>query len=174
MFFELIGTIMAGVSTALILWAVNRTLLKGRLPSWLIPTAAGAAMLIATISSEYGWYERTTRAMPEGMVVAQTVEESVFYRPWTYAIPLVTRFIAVDQATTRTHPDQPKQRIVDLVIYGRWTRTAKVPVLFDCGNSRRADIVDGIEFGGNGEILGAEWIAVNSNDPVFTKACEEM
>lgn len=172
MFFELIGTILAGVATALLIWALNR-LLKGRLPKWLLPAGAGAAMLIATISSEYGWYDRTTRTMPEGMVVAQTVEEAVIYRPWTYAVPFVTRFIAVDQGTMRTHPQQPNQRIVDLVIYGRWSRTAKIPVLFDCGTSQRADIVDGVEFGANGEVLNATWIEVGANDPVLQTACAE-
>ena len=130
-------------------------------------------MLIATISSEYGWYNRTARTMPEGMVVAHTVEEAVIYRPWTYAVPFVTRFIAVDTATMRTHPQQPDQRMVDLVIYGRWTRTAKIPVLFDCRNSKRADIVDGVEFGDDGQVLDATWIAVAADDPVLRAACAE-
>ncbi|MFK7944320.1 MAG: hypothetical protein AB8B85_15600 [Paracoccaceae bacterium] len=173
MLFELIGTILAGVAMALLFWAVNRAL-KGRLPSWLMPVSAGLAMLIATISSEYGWFDRTTAAMPQGMTVAQTVEETAIYRPWTYAVSFVTRFVAVDQATARTHPDQPDQRIVDLVFYGRWTRTAKVPMLFDCGLNQRADIVDGIEFGANGEVLGAEWIPVKADDPVLKVACEEV
>lgn len=172
MFFELIGTILAGVSTALLFWAVNRAL-KGRLPSSLMPVSAGLAMLIATISSEYGWYDRTTAAMPQGFSVAQTVQEQVFYRPWTYAIPLTTRFIAVDQAGTRTHPAQPQQRIVDLVFYGRWARTAKVPMLFDCGANRRADIVDGIEFGTDGDVLDADWISLNAGDPVLKAACAQ-
>ncbi|MEM9578625.1 MAG: hypothetical protein AAF999_16635 [Pseudomonadota bacterium] len=174
MLFELIGTIMAGAAMALIFWAVNRTLLKGRLPSWLMPASAGLAMLIATVSSEYGWFDRTAATMPQGFVVAQTVEEKVFYRPWTYAKPFVTRFVAVDQASMRTHPAQPDQRIVDLVFYGRWTRTAKVPMLFDCGTNQRADIVDGIEFGSDGEILGADWMPVKATDPVLRVACEEV
>ena len=98
MFFELISTIVAGVAAGLFVWAVNRTL-KGRFPKWLVPVAAGAAMLLATISSEYGWYDRTVATMPEGMVVAQTVEERTFYRPWTYMRPFVSRFVAVDLAT---------------------------------------------------------------------------
>ena len=174
MFFELIGTIMAGVATALLLWAVNRTLLKGWLPKWLIPTAAGAAMLVAAVSLEYSWYTRTTSTMPEGLVVAETVEEAAFYRPWTYAVPYVARFIAVDQATVRTHPQQPDQHLVDLWVYGRWTRVAKVPALFDCATRQRADVVDGIEFGENGQVIGADWISVSENDPVLKVACEEV
>lgn len=173
MIFELIGTILAGVAAALLVWAVNRTL-KGRLPSWLIPVSAGAAMLAATISSEYGWYARTAATLPEGMIVAQTVEETAFYRPWTYLRPFTSRFVAADPLAARTHPDHPDQRIVDLVFYGRWARIAKVPMLFDCAGNRRADIVDGIEFGEGGAVLDARWRAVPPGDPVQDAACAEV
>ncbi|EPX80612.1 hypothetical protein [Litoreibacter arenae] len=172
MFFELIGTLVAGAAVALIVWAVNRTL-KGRLPSWLVPVSAGAAMLLATISSEYSWFSRTQASMPGGMVVADKVEERVFYRPWTYAKPFVSRFVAVDRASLRTHPEQPEQKLVDLVFYGRWTRTAKIPVLFDCAAGKRADIVDGIEFGDEGEVTNAQWRDLSSEDPILRAACKE-
>jgi len=172
MFFELIGTIVAGAVAALMVWALNRTL-KGRLPKWLIPASAGAAMLVATISSEYSWYGRTAALMPEGMVVAQTIEEKAFYRPWTYAAPIVSRYVAVDLPTVRTHPAHPDQRLVDLVFYGRWTRTAKVPMLFDCAQNRRADVVDGLDFAGDGAIVNATWFAVAPDDPLLTTACGE-
>ena len=172
MLFELIGTIVAGVAAALLVWAINRTL-KGRLPKWLIPVSAGAAMLAATISSEYSWYDRTVATMPEGMVVAQTIEESTFYRPWTYAAPFISRYVAVDQVSTRTHADHPDQRLVDLVFYGRWTRTAKVPMLFDCAGNRRADVVDGISFSENGAITDAQWFPLAPEDPLLRTACEE-
>ncbi|TDT75117.1 hypothetical protein BDE40_1843 [Litoreibacter halocynthiae] len=171
MFFELIGTIVAGAAAALLVWAINRTL-KGRLPSWLVPAAAGAAMLMATISSEYGWFARTSANMPQGMVVAHAIEEKAFYRPWTYIKPFVARFVAVDQVSVRTHPAQPDQRIVDLVFYGRWSRTAKVPMLFDCANGKRADVEDGIEFGADGDVLNAQWRSVAEDDPVLKAACE--
>lgn len=173
MFFELIGTIVAGVAVALLVWALSRTL-KGRLPKWLLPVAAGGAMLLATVSSEYGWYDRTQSRMPQGFVVAETIEETSFYRPWTYFAPFVSRFVAVDMATMRQHPNQPAQRIVDLVFYGRWARTAKVPILFDCQNNRRADILDGIEFGTGGDVLGAEWRELAEDDSVLRVACKEV
>ena len=173
MFFELIGTLVAGAAAALLFWALNR-LFKGRLPKWLTPVAAGVAMLFATITSEYGWFERTKAVMPEGMVVAQAIEDRAFYRPWTYVTPYVSRFVAVDLATMRTHPQQPDQRIVDLVFYGRWARTAKVPMLVDCALDRRADIVDGVEFGDNGEALGVAWQDVPAGDPIHEAACMEV
>jgi hypothetical protein len=129
-------------------------------------------MIAATISSEYSWYARTTATMPAGMVVAQTVEEKALYRPWTYARPFTSRYVAVDQQSLRTHPNQPDQRIVDLVFYGRWTRTAKVPMLFDCAENRRADVVDGITFDDAGAVVDAQWFALDADDPVLRTACE--
>lgn len=172
MFFELIGTVVAGAAAALVVWALNRVL-KGRLPKWLIPASAGLAMLLATISSEYSWFSRTKAAMPEGLVVAQAIEDPAFYRPWTYAKPYVNRFVAVDQASIKRHPEQPGQRIVDLVFYGRWARTAKAPVLFDCPGQRRADIVDGVEFGDDGAALNVTWREVAEGDPILQAACAE-
>ena len=173
MFFELIGTILAGAATALIVWALNR-FLKGRLPGWIVPVSAGAAMLAATISSEYGWFRRTSATMPEGMVVAQSIEEATFYRPWTYVAPFVSRFVAVDLGTIKTNPAVPDQRIVDLVFYGRWARTSKIPMLFDCAGMRRADISDGIEFSDSGEVANAAWRNVEADDPVLVAACQEV
>ena len=170
MFFELIGTIVAGIATALLVWAINRTL-KGRLPSWLVPASAGLAMLIATISSEYSWFNRAQANMPEGFVVAETVEEIRLYRPWTYVKPFVSRFMAVDQATARSHPDHPDQRIVDLIIYGRWARTAKIPALFDCAANARADLVDGVNFGSDGTVLNADWLPMDADAPLLRVAC---
>jgi len=170
MLFELIGTLVAGVAAALLVWALTR-LTGGRLPRWLVPVAAGAAMLAATISSEYGWYDRTTATMPEGLVVAEAIEEAVFYRPWTYLAPLTTRFVAVDLAGMRTHPDHPDQRLVDLVFYGRWARPARVPMAFDCAEGRQADIVDGVDFAENGAITGVDWLTVAADDPLQEAAC---
>ncbi|KIT14746.1 hypothetical protein [Jannaschia aquimarina] len=172
MFFELVGTLLAGVAAGLLVWVLNRTL-KGRLPAWLVPVSAGGAMLLATISSEYGWFARTKATLPEGVVVAQTVEEASPYRPWTYLHPFTSRFVAVDQATIRTHPRVPDQRIVDLFFYGRWAPTAKVPVLFDCAAGRRAEIGSGVQFGEDGEVTGVNWRDVPEGEPVTQAACAE-
>jgi hypothetical protein len=173
MFFELIGTIVAGAAVGLMVWGLGRAL-RGRLPSWMAPVAAGVAMIAATISMEYGWASRTERTLPEGMIVAQSVEEASFWRPWTYLAPLTTRFVAVHRATMRTHPGQPGQRIVDLTFYGRWSRTSRIPVLFDCVGGRRADIADGVAFAEDGSVEGAAWLPLPDGDPILAAACEEV
>ncbi|RVT83213.1 hypothetical protein DXV76_13245 [Rhodobacteraceae bacterium CCMM004] len=172
MFFELIGVILAGAAAALLFWAVNRAL-RGRMPSWGGPVLAGLTMLGVTIASEYGWADRTARAMPAGLEVAQTVEERTWWRPWTYVWPISTRFVAVDMSTVRTHPQQPGLRIVELIFFGRWTGTSKVPILIDCAEGRRADIADGVTFGADGAVEGVVWRAVPADDPVQRVACRE-
>lgn len=172
MFFELIGTILAGAAAGLMVWALNRTL-RGRLPSWLVPASAGAAMLLAGISGEYTWFARSQATLPATMIVAQKIEDRAIYRPWTYAVPFVSRFVAVDPASARAHPDRPDQRIVDLVFFGRWSRTAKVPMLFDCAENRRADVLDGVEFAADGSVLAPDWRLLDPADPVLRAACDQ-
>ncbi|MEL6644972.1 MAG: hypothetical protein AAFQ79_13655 [Pseudomonadota bacterium] len=171
MFLELIATFIAGFAGAGAMMLINR-ILGGRLPRWLTPVAAGGAMLAATIANEYGWYERTVASMPEGMEVATAVEESAFYRPWTYIAPYTSRFIAVDTASVRTNDALPGQRMVDLVIYGRWAAVTKLQVLVDCEGNRRADLIDGISLAENGEVIGAQWIDLEPGDPVADLTCQ--
>ena len=110
MLFELIAAIVAGFAGAGVILMANK-LLGGRLPRWLTPAGAGLAMLAMAIVNEYGWYPRTVGGLPEGLEVATTAEDRAIYRPWTYVVPFVTRFLAVDTATMRTNDALPGQRI---------------------------------------------------------------
>jgi hypothetical protein len=170
MFFELVGTVLAGLAAALLVFAVRR-FAPDRVPKWLMPVSAGAAMILATISSEYGWFGRVSGQLPEGFTVAETVEESAVYRPWTYLVPLTSRFIAVDHAGARTNPDFPGQRIVDLYFFGRWQPVQSIPVLFDCDGNRSVVLAEGTEFGSDGAIANPAWEDMPSDDPVLRAAC---
>ena len=55
MFLELLAVIIAGFAGAGVMMLVAK-LAGNRLPRWLVPVAAGAAMLGTTISSEYSWF----------------------------------------------------------------------------------------------------------------------
>lgn len=169
MFFELIGTVMAGIAAAMLVWAIRRW--KPQVPAWLMPAGAGAAMIAAAISSEYGWYGRMAGQLPDGFVVAQTVEETAPWRPWSYLLPYTGRFIAVDQATMRTSPEDPGQRMVDLYFFGRWAPLQKLTVLWDCSGNRTATIGNGAAFDADGKVAGAEWQPIAADDPVRMAAC---
>ncbi len=171
MFLELIGTIFAGIAVAGIVMLLGK-LTGGRLPSWLTPVAAGLAMLAVTISSEYSWFSRTASALPEGLVVAQTVEKRVFYQPWTYVTPYVNRFVAADVATMQSHPGKPDQKIAQLYFFGRWQAVEKLPVAFDCAANRRAMLGDGVEFDSAGDLAGVDWVAAMPDDPLLEAVCE--
>jgi hypothetical protein len=172
MFFELIATLTAGFAAAGAMLLVNR-LTGRRLPRWLIPVAAGAAMIGVTISSEYGWFGRNLAALPDGLVVVRQVEERAFYRPWTYAAPYVSRFIALDQASIRTNAAVPEQRMADLYVFGRWAPPRKVPVLIDCAGARRADLVDEVRFADDGQVEDAAWQQLEAGDALIGAACVE-
>ena len=117
MFLELIAVFAAGFGAAGLVLCLN-IITRGRLPKWVMPVAAGAAMIGFTIWSEYTWYPRTLLTLPEGIEVAETYEHSAFYRPWTYAKPFVNRFLAVDQATLRRN-DQVEGQVMASVPWKR-------------------------------------------------------
>lgn len=171
MFFELIAVIVAGFAAAGVVLIVNR-LSGGRLPRWLTPAGAGAAMIAMTIYSEYAWFDQTLSALPDSVVVARTVEDRAIYRPWTYLAPYVDRFIAVDRASIRSNDKAPGQVMVDLILFGRWAPVRRVPVLMDCENPRRADLVDDVRFDADGRVVNADWRAVDPNDAVLRAVCD--
>jgi len=169
MFLELIGVIFAGFAAAGLVMLLGK-LLGGRLPRWLAPVAAGLAMIAATITSEYGWYARSAAALPEGVVVAQTVENRSFYRPWTYAVPYVDRFAAVDTATLKSHADHPGIYLADVYFFGRWSAVQKRPVWLDCAGGRRALATTGTPFT-DGRPAAENWIPAAEDDPILRVAC---
>ncbi|WP_204114724.1 hypothetical protein [Shimia biformata] len=170
MFLELIGTFIAGVAAGGLMMLLNRGL-GGRLPRWLIPVAAGAAMLVATISSEYGWFTRNKNSLPEGFAIAQTVENTAIYRPWTYVSPFVDRFVAVDIGTMQTHDAQPDLRLANTYYFGRWQQVAQVPVVANCAAGTRAVLTEGVTFGEDGSVAGATFVAAGSDDPIISTMC---
>jgi hypothetical protein len=172
MFLELIAVFVGGIAAAGMVLLLNR-LVGGRLPKWLMPIAAGAAMLGVTISSEIGWYGRTVAALPAGIEVAQVVEERAFYRPWTYVTPYISRFVALNRSTLRRHAEQPDLRIAEMLFYGRWAPLHRVQVAIDCKAGRRAELIDGVSFGADGAVLGADWADVGGDDPLVAAVCRD-
>lgn len=170
MFYELIATVAAGFVGAGIALMIRRLL--RRLPRWFVPIAAGGAMLTAAISLEYSWFGRTVDGLPEGVEVALTRQNKAAWRPWTYAYPFVDGFIAVDQQSALTHAAAPEKRMVDLLIFGRFTPPSRVRSVFDCANGRRADIIEGARLTDDGDVEGTGWVDTGPDHPVTRAACE--
>jgi hypothetical protein len=170
MLFELIAAIAAGFAGGGIALLITKVS-GGRLPRWIIPLAAGAAMIGMAIFNEYDWYPRTVASMGDGLEVASTVQDRAPFRPWTYLVPFVTRFLAVDTGTMQTNDAVKGQRIVEVYAFGRWAPTRKIDVAVDCTGGRRADLTPGISFGPDGTIEGANWRDVGADDPIVRTAC---
>ncbi|WP_195820624.1 hypothetical protein [Roseobacter sp. MH60115] len=171
MFVELIATIFAGIACAGLAMLLN--IMTGRrLPKWVMPVAAGAGMIGMTISNEYTWFGRTAERLPGGVQIAMTVEEQGWLRPWTQVWPYTKRFAAVDTGTARKHPNLPDQRLADIYFFGRWSPVNQAPMLFDCGQSQSALLIDGADFAADGTVADADWQAVPADDPILKLVCE--
>lgn len=170
MFLELIATIVAGLAGAGVMMLIVRAS-GGRLPRWLTPVAAGAAMIFTTITSEYGWYQRTSEVLPEGFIVVETVESKALYRPWTYIAPYTNRFIAVDEKSLQTHPDKANEKIANVYFFGRWAAVERVSVLVDCDAKTRALLDAGASFDDNGDVSGVNWFQPQADDALLKYFC---
>ncbi|SNS58500.1 hypothetical protein [Tropicimonas sediminicola] len=172
MFFELIAAIVAGLAAAGGVLLLNR-ISGGRLPRWSMPAAAGAAIIGFTIFMEYNWFDRTTSDFPEGVEVTFTHEARAPWRPWTYLWPLVDRFSAVDLASIRTNDAVPEQRMVNLLLFARWSGPKVVPVIYDCAERRMAPLLDTVDYDESGAVAEADWGPVPDDDPTFSIVCKE-
>ncbi|MEI4234288.1 hypothetical protein [Roseovarius sp. D22-M7] len=167
MFFELIATVAAGMAAAGLALILGH-LSGGRLPRWFIPVAAGAAMLGYAIWSEYSWAGRTVEGLPEGVEVLTTVEETRFWKPWTYVVPQTTRIMALDRAGVQTNPDASGILLADLYLFARWTPPAKRPQLVDCEAGARADV----SRAALADPDAATWRSVGADDPLMEALCQ--
>ena len=171
MFIELIATVFAGIACAGVAMVLN--ILTGRrLPKWVMPIAAGAGMIGMTISNEYTWFDRTAERLPEGVEIATMVQEQSWIRPWTQVWPYTKRFAAVDTGTARKNENLPDQRLADLYFFGRWSPVSKAPMLFDCAEGRSALLIDGAEFNETGNVVNANWQAMDKDDPILQAVCK--
>lgn len=169
MFFELVAAVAAAFLAGGLALILTR-LSGGRLPKWLVPVAAGAAMIGYAVWSEYTWYGRTAAQMPDGLEVTLVNEARAAYRPWTYLAPYVDRFAAVDARSVRTNETVPDARIADMYFFERWGPVRKVEVVFDCSEGRSAPLVT-VSFGPGGAIADAAWSAAEDGDRSLAAAC---
>ncbi len=170
MLIELIATFVLGLAVAGVVMLLQR-LARGRLPRWLMPAAAGLAMLTYQIWSEYAWFDRTLASLPPGMTVVSRHSESVMWRPWTYLVPQTNRFAVVDTASVQHHQNLPGQAIARILLFARYAPTATAPQLFDCREHRRADLADGAQFAADGTIIDAQWVKLSADDPTLRAVC---
>ena len=98
MFWDLVATVFAGLGAAGIAYGIRGLTFK-KAPKWIIPVFAGLGMMGYQVYIEYTWFEHMQSRLPADTEVVSTVEDKVFWRPWSYAAPQITRFTVLDKAS---------------------------------------------------------------------------
>lgn len=170
MLFTLIAVAAAGIVGG-VMMALLRWRFGPRIPGWAVPVTAGALMLAATVSSEYGWFGNTRSALPDGVEIIATHEHQAFYQPWTYLVPYINGFVAVDGGSVRTNDAVPDLRLANVYVFARWQAPTEVPIAVDCAENARADLIDGVEFDDDGRPEGVTWRPVAEDDALLGAVC---
>jgi hypothetical protein len=170
MLLEFIAAIALGLGTAGLIMGLNFATGK-RLPGWLMPAAAGAAMIGFMVYMEYSWLARTSEQLPEGVVITATSSESSWYRPWTYVRPLTLRLVAVDTRRNRINTAQADLVMTTVILLGRWMPPREIPVVFNCASAQRADLHARVQFADDGSLIDADWRQLQPDDPALLAAC---
>lgn len=163
---DVLGMLIVGLGAAAVLYAALHALRKAGIatPKWALPGGIGAAMLLFTIWNEYTWFPRVRDQLPDHVQVLDTGAGGKAWRPWTFVIPMVTRFTAVEQPSARQVTDGEPTR-VRILLVERWQPTRFVTLDIDCTAERQRMVA------GNGTAQG--WQAVAGNDPVLVATCAE-
>lgn len=170
MILDLIAALATGFALMGIAMVINRY--TGRwMGGWVFPAMVALGMVGYTVWAEYTWASRQVETQPQ-LRIASTNGETVFYRPWTYLWPQVTRMITVDLSETRVHENQPDRVLTRLVLIGKWQPVRAVSVLFDCAAPARVDLAQGAQFQADGSIEDVVWLPLEAEDPVMRTACD--
>lgn len=173
MWVDVLSMFAVGALAACVVFIVSRLLRRRsrQLPKWAMPAAIGASMILFTIWNEYTWYSRVTSALPESVVVLSSGERTMPWAPWTYAVPVTVRFVALNGQATTESASNPNLRRSELLLVERWQPTRVVPVGFDCAHHRRADLIGGASLLPDGTLQGSQWVTPPPNDPMLQTVC---
>ncbi len=171
MYVDIISIVAAGFAAAGLALILNR-LTGRRLPRWIVPALAGLGMIAMSLTSEYRWYPRTLTLLPEGYEVISTVDFSAPFSPWTYLVPYVHRFAAVNVAGAQRNPNVPDLRLTNVVFFERWQPVQFRTALFDCVQGRSALLEDDALFNDDGTVQVARWDQTGLDDPATAAVCE--
>lgn len=169
---DFLTMLAGGAFAALTIYALRHALRKWagiEMAKWVMPACAGAAMLAVTIWQEYNWYPTMCAGLHEGVEVVLTGEESSWWRPWTYLVPITTRLMAMDTNRLKRHGDVVEG---ELLLAQRWQLGVKaVPVAYDCAAHARADLLDGAVISEEGQLVGGNWLPIDPQDRGLNVAC---
>ena len=177
MIYEFIATIAAGFGMAgLALIITHLSKLAGkRAPKWLIPLFAAIGIFAFQIHQEYNWYDQQVVQLPEGVTVVKKIEDTAWFRPWSYLKPQTVRFMAVDNERAR-NADQGLY-LVNLYLFERRMSVQQMPQVIDCRAPARADyripVAKDRELGLREYVANTtQWRPLTTDDPLFLSICQ--
>lgn len=177
MLFEFIATIAAGfglAGVALIITHLSKMAGK-KAPKWLIPLFGAIGIFGFQINQEYNWLSQQVEQLPEGFTVVKTVEESTWFRPWSYIKPQTFRFIAADIGHARANADNEDIYLVNLYLFERRRSVQQIPQVIDCATPARADYIlqeKDSKLTINEHVKQTTaWRPLTKDDPLFTNVC---
>lgn len=95
MLWTLLAIVVSGVGAAGIA-LLMRKLTRNKLPKWIVPLFGGLGMLGYQVVYEYSWFEHQLERQPPESVVVASEAGHVFWRPWSYFMPIITAFTVLD------------------------------------------------------------------------------
>lgn len=170
MIMEFLAVIVAGFGGFGVAHLLHR-LSRRNLPDWIVPVGAAAGMLFMLVWLEYTWAGRFEAGLPDEVIVVSNNEHRIWYRPWTYIVPLSTRITAIDNRVRQTNRNNPDLVKTGIILKERWALTFGFQSLFDCAAARRADLTEGTRLNAEGMPLDAEWYQLAFDDPFLIVAC---
>lgn len=183
MIYEFIATLAAGFGMAgIALIMTHLAKLAGfRAPKWLIPLFAAIGIFAFQIHQEYFWYDQEVAKLPAGVKVVKKIEDTAWFRPWSYFKPQTVRFMAVDVGQAQSHKTNPDIKLVNLYLFARRISVKRIPQLVDCASQARADYIypqpDDSEDRNQdqntaSDLTAAPWSKMASDDPLLTAVCQ--
>lgn len=167
---ELVAAIVAAIACGGIAM-ILRKLTRGRLPTWIVPAAAALGLISYTAWSEYSWYGRMADALPEGVAVVWADDRPQALRPWTMAVPLVTRFVALDTREMLAHPANPDLIMANAYGFARWRGVEQWMMAVDCAGERSVRMSTEMRITDAGVLEGGEWVPFLPEDQTGVVAC---
>lgn len=140
-------------------------------PRYLVPMAAGLAMLGYAVWSDYSWASRTIAELPQHVKVVKRIATPSAFKPWTYLVPEVDRFVALDTSETRRNDRLSGFVLAELILVARRDATVTTRQLFDCPKVRRADILESQEFTDEGMPVNPDWVSIDPDDELYRAVC---
>ena len=167
---HLIAVFAVGFAVAGLVLLASR-LLGTKPPRYLIPLAAGLSMLTYAVWSDYSWASRTIAELPDRIKVVKKISSSSPWKPWTYVVPQVDRFIVLDPSETRKNEKLPGFVLAEVILVARLEPAVTTRQLFDCERARRTDILSDDTFTADGMPVDPNWVPLDRDDALFSQLC---